>query len=118
MNLSQIVFVGIIIAALAALGLACKTWFAKGQAAELPTWRKVIFSLGILAVVGQVVLFVLFWTKIGSDYGLFAEWARMVYPSFLVAAVCIFAGKGAARRWLFASSVLLFIVCFFMMLSP
>ena len=48
----------------------------------LPKWRDVAFKLAFLAVAGQLFLFAIFWTRIGADYALFANWARFVYPSF------------------------------------
>jgi hypothetical protein len=118
MTPSKVIFLGIIIAGMTAFVLAFSSWLRKGKSVALPGWRRVIFSLGFLAVAGQVVLFALSWTRIGADYALFARWARFVYPSFVIAIVCILAGKGAARWWLLASSTLLFVICFFIMLSP
>jgi hypothetical protein len=43
--------------------------------------------------------------------------ARFVYPSFLVSVILILTGKGPARWWLLVSSFLLFVLCFFIMLS-
>jgi hypothetical protein len=114
----KIIFVAIIVAGLAGFLLALRAWFKTEKSQTLPAWRRVLFSLGFLAVAGQVVLFALSWTHIGRDRALFAAWARFVYPSFGVAVPLIFAGKGAARWWLLASSFLLFVLCFFVMLSP
>lgn len=112
------VFVGIVVAGLAGFVLALRAWFKTGQSMGLPVWRKLLFSLGFLAVAGQVLLFAVSWTRIGVDHALFAAWARFVYPSFLVAVVLVLTGKGSARWWLLASSCLLFVLCFFMMLTP
>jgi hypothetical protein len=114
----KVVFVGIIVAGLVGFVLALRAWIKSGQSAGLPAWRRLLFSLGFLAVAGQVVLFALSWTNIGRDRALFAAWARFVYPSFLVAFLLVLTGKGAARWWLLASSFLLFVLCFFIMLSP
>jgi hypothetical protein len=117
MVLSQIVFLGLIVAALGCFGLACKTWLSKIGSVELSVWRTVVFSLGFLAVALQIVLFALSSTHIATNYILFGRWARMVLPSYLVAAVCILAGKGAARWWLLTSSSILFIICFLIVLT-
>jgi hypothetical protein len=114
----KIVYVGIIVAGLCGFIVALGTWMKSKSATGLPAWRKTLFSLGFLAVAGQVVLFALSWTHIGVDRALFAAWARCVYPSFLVAVVLVLTGKGPARWWLLASSFLLFVLCFFSMLSP
>lgn len=105
MSPSQIVLVGIVIVALGSLALACKVWLVKGRPIEMPTWRRVLFNLGFVAVAAEVVLFALSWTHIATDYALFARWARTVCLSFLISVVCILAGKGPARWWLLASSM-------------
>ncbi|SNT44440.1 hypothetical protein SAMN05421770_11915 [Granulicella rosea] len=114
----KIIFVGIIVAGLIGFVLALWAWVRSEQSKELPAWRRLLFSLGFLAVAGQVVLFALSWTHIGRNRALFSAWARFVYPSFFVAAILALTGKGAARWWLLASSFLLFVLCFFIMLSP
>ena len=114
----KIIFVGIIVAGLAGFVLALWAWVKSEKSKRLPAWRRLLFSLGFLAVAGQVVLFALSWTHIGRDRALFAAWARFVYPSFFVAAILALTGKGPARWWLLASSFLLFVLCFFIMLSP
>lgn len=82
----------------------------------LPFWRRIAASIGLLAVTMQALLFILSWTRIGSGV-LFGQWARWVLPTFLVAVPCVLAGKGAFRWWLLLSSVLLFVICFFIVLS-
>ena len=113
-----IVFFGIVIVAIAAFVWALWAWHKDKQLMNLAEWRKVAFQLGFIAVAGQLVLFAIFWTHIGTNYALFAAWARFVYPSFLVAVIFIVAGKGSSRLWLLLSSFLLFVLCFFTMLSP
>jgi hypothetical protein len=78
MSPSQIVFAGIVIVALGSLGLAVKVWLMKGRSIEIPAWRRLLFNLGFFAVATEVVLFALSWTHIGTDYALFARWARMM----------------------------------------
>lgn len=114
----MVVFIGIILAGLAGFVLALRAWLKSRQSTGLPAWRKLLFSLGFVAVAGQFILFALWWTRIGRDYALFAAWARLVDPSFLVAIVLVLTGKGSARWWLLGSSSLLFVLCFFIMLTP
>jgi hypothetical protein len=114
----KIVFIGIIVAGLVGFILALRAWVKSGQSKGLPAWRRLLFSLGFLAVAAQAVLFALSWTHIGVDRALFAAWARFVYPSFLLSVILVLTGKGPARWWLLASSFLLFVLCFFTMLSP
>jgi hypothetical protein len=111
-------FIGIIVVGLAGFVLALRAWLKTRQLAGLAAWRKLLFGFSFLAVAGQIVLFALSWTHIGADRALFAAWARFVYPSFLLSVVLILAGKGSPRWWLLASSFLLFVLCFFIMLSP
>ena len=114
----MVVFIGIVVAGLAGFVLALRAWLKTGQSTGLPAWRKLLFSLGFLAVAGQMILFGLSWTRIGVDHALFAAWARLVYPSFFAAVVLVLTGKGSSRWWLLGSSFLLFVLCFFIMLSP
>jgi hypothetical protein len=114
----KIIYVSIIVAGLVGFVVALGVWLKSERSKELPAWRRLLFSLGFLAVAAQLVLFALSWTNIGRDRALFAAWARFVYPSFFVAAVLVLMGKGPARWWLLASSFLLFVLCFFTMLSP
>jgi hypothetical protein len=117
MSPSQIVFLCVVIVALGSLALACKVWLAKGRLVEMPTWRRLLFNLGFLAVAAEVALFALSWSHIATDYALFARWARTVSLVFLVSVVCIVAGKGPARWWLLVSSILVFGICFLIMLT-
>ena len=115
---AKLVFLGIIVAGIGTFVLALWAWRRSTQPSGLSTLRRVLFSLGFVAVAAQLVLFALSWTHIGADYAMFATWARFVYPSFLLAVSFIAAGRGAARWWLLLSSFLLFVLCFFTMLSP
>jgi hypothetical protein len=115
---AKLIFVGIIVAGLVGFVLAIRAWQKAGQSLGLPRWRKFLFGLGFLAVAGQVVLFALVWTNIWADRAMFAAWARLVDPLFLTAVALILAGKGPARWWLLMTSFLLFVLCFFIMLSP
>jgi hypothetical protein len=103
----------------ASWGLAYAWWRRRVELGKdtLPFWRRTVASIGLLSVTAQALLFILSWTRIGRDYALFGQWARWILPTFLVAAPCVLAGKGPSRWWLLASSVLLFIICFFITLS-
>lgn len=103
----------------ASWGLAYAWWLWRVELGRdnLPPWRRVVASIGLLAVTSQALLFILSWTQIGRDYALFGQWARWVLTTFLIAVPCVFAGKGRSRWWLLSSSVLLFIICFFITLS-
>lgn len=78
-----------------------------------------ILVLGLIAVALQAALFVAFWLwpSIGRDYMLFGSWARWVHLSFVIALPCLFAGKGPSRWWLLGSSLLLFVISFFIVAS-
>jgi hypothetical protein len=117
MLVSEVIFVVVTLIAFGALAFAWKNWRAEPGKVELPAWRRAAANLGFLAVAAQAALFIASWTHIGRDYVLFGRWARWVLPSFLVALPCVLAAKGASRRWLLSSSVLLFVICFFIVLS-
>ena len=106
-----------VVSAFGSLVYAGITWRWKTTKAELPTWRRVVTNLGFLAVSAQAILFAASWTGIGRDYVLFSQWARWVLPTFLVALPCAIAAKGPSRWWLLLSSILLFVTCFFIVLS-
>jgi hypothetical protein len=100
-------------------GLAYTWWHRRGELEweTLPSWRRIVANIGLLAFTVQAVLFILSWTRIGRDYTLFGRWAGWVLPTFLVAVPCVLAGNGKSRWWLLSSSVLLFVICFFIVLS-
>ena len=123
MTLRPHLLTGFILLGLATLtafgGLAYAWWRSKPMyfRQPLPLWRRLLASVGLLAVSIQALLFLLSWTQIGRDPVLLGYWARWVNPIFLIAAPCVLAGKGAVRWWLLCSSILLFVVCFFFTLS-
>jgi hypothetical protein len=86
----------------------------------LPVWRQVATMVAFLAVATQVSVFAVFllWPGIGRDYIKFGQWARWVDPPFLVALPCAIAGKGAVRWLLLSASIILFVICFLITLSP
>jgi len=92
-------------------------WRTETRKAQLSRWRRAAANIGFLAVTAQAVLFIAFWGPIGRDYVLFGEWARAVVAVSVVALPLTLTGKGQSRWWLLGSSCLLFIICFFMILS-
>ncbi len=114
-----IIFAAICLIALGCLGYAVWKRRTEVEKVKLPRWRQVATVLGFLAVTTQAVVFAAFWIwpQIGRDYVSFGQWARWVLPPFLVAVPCALAGKGASRWWLLSSSVLLFVICFFIVMS-
>jgi hypothetical protein len=114
---AAILSVLLVLAAFGSLGYAWIKWRGEVNRLELSGWRRAAANLGFLAVAAQAALFIAFWGPIGRDYVLFREWARAAVALFVVALPLSLAGKGASRRWLLGSSVLLFVVCFFVILS-
>jgi hypothetical protein len=112
----EIIFVAMIIAAFCGLVFGWTKWRHENRKACIPVWRRILAGAGILAVTAQAIVFIESW-RIGSDYVLFGKWARWVLPSFLVALPCVIAGRGASRWSLLSSSILLFVLCFFIILS-
>lgn len=114
-----VLFIAMIISAFGGLVYAWKRWRDDTQKLELPAWRRAVANIGFLAVAAQAVLFLVFWKwpGVGRDYVSLGQWARWILPTFLVALPFVLAGKGRSRWWLLSSSVLLFIVCFFIALS-
>lgn len=107
---------------LAAFGGLVYAWtgrFGEARKPELPAWRTIAAKIGFLTVAMQAAIFVIFWTwrRIGSDPVLFSRWALLVFCSFLMAAPCVLAGKGLTRWWFLLSSILLFAMCFLIVLS-
>ena len=100
-------------------GLAYAWWYWRlGLAKEtLPYWRRILASIGLVAVSVQALLFVLSWTRIGRNPLLFGQWENWLKPTFIIAVPSILAGKGTARWWLLSSSVLLFVMCFLFTLT-
>jgi len=107
---------GMIPTAFGGLGYAWIAIRRKAPAVELPVWRRTVFTIGFIAVGAQRILFISSWTRFGRG-DLFFQWIRWVLPLFLFALPCVLPGKGAPRWWLLMSTVLLFVVCFFIALS-
>jgi hypothetical protein len=114
-----VVFLTMVLFAFGGLAYAWKQWSGEAGKSELPALRRAAANVGFLAVSFQAVLFLAsWWPGIGRDPLLFGQWARWIIPTFLIALPCIIAGKGTSRWWLLSSSILLFMVCFLIMLTP
>jgi hypothetical protein len=114
-----VLFIAMIVGAFGGLIYGWMQWWADARKAELPKWRQMTASIGFIAVAVQAALFIAFWAwpHIGRDYVLLGRWARWVLPTFLVALPFVLTGKGQSRLWLLSSSVLLFVISFFIVLS-
>ena|SRR5208337_5078411 len=114
-----VLFVAMIVSAFGGFAYALQKWPDQRRKGGLSLWRRIAANAGFLAVAAQALFFVAFWVwpHIGRDYVLFRQWARWALSSFLVAFPCVLAGRGASRWWLLWSSVLLFVICFFIALS-
>lgn len=112
-----VLFVVMVAGAFASLICAWVKWFWRTPKASLPAWRRGVATLGFVAVVVQAGLFIASWTRLGRDYVWFGQWARWVLPSFLVALPLVLTGKGLSRWWLLSSSVILFVICLFIVLG-
>jgi hypothetical protein len=114
-----VLFITMIISAFGGLAYAWKKWRDDAQKLELPTWRRAVANIGFLAVAGQAVLFLVFWEwpGVGHDYVPLGHWARWILPSFLVALAFRSRWEGSLAMVAPSSSVLLFVICFFIVLS-
>jgi hypothetical protein len=115
-----IVYIGVVLLALGGLGYSFLKWVREARKAELPTWRRTAANLGFLAVAIQAALLLSFllWHRISRDHQLLGLWATLIYPTFLVAVPLTLAGKGTSRWWLLSSSVIVFVLGFFLSLTP
>jgi len=113
------IFLAVCMVALGSFGYAILKWRAGTETKQLPVWRQIATIVAFVAVGTQVGVFAAFWIwpQIGRDYVTFGQWARWVLPPFLVAFPCGLAGRGAIRWLLLLASVLLFGICFLIVLS-
>ena len=113
------VFLVLCLVAVGTFGYAAWKWWTGVETDTPPVWRRVATMLAFLAVATQVSVLSAFWIwpQIGRDYIGFAQWARWVLPPFLVALPCAIVGKRVVRWLLLTASVVLFVICFFIVLS-
>jgi hypothetical protein len=104
---------------LGAFAYALLRWRIEARKPGLSMLRKVAAYLGFLGVAtqGGLLLSVWIWPQL-SRMPLLGDWAGWVFPTFLIAVPFVLAGKGASRWWLLSSSVYLFVVFFFIVLTP
>jgi len=114
---STVGFFVIVVVFIAMAILAIRPWSKTQQLTGLPAWRRVTFSLGVLALTTQVAIFAFIWTRVGKDHVLFPEWSRLMYPLFWFSVVGLAAGKGVARWILLSISILVLALSFFTLLS-
>lgn len=115
-----VVFFAMIVTAFVGLVYGWKRWLGEAHKAELPMWRRISASLGLLAVTAQALLFLALWIwpGIGRNHVLFRQWARAELLLFAIALPLVLTAKGRTRRWLVVACVLLFVICFFITLTP
>jgi hypothetical protein len=111
-------FVALNIIPLGGFAYSLKKWHGEVSKAELPMWRRAAANIGFFTVGVQIGLLLLFWVWPRISRDLIGDWARWVFPTFLVAVPLIFAVKGPSRWWLLSSSVIVFALCFFASLIP
>ena len=92
----------------------CQTIFQKS---ELPGWRRPVGILGLCSVTMQAALFIALWTPV-IRHRLFVVIAVPIELSLLLLTVpSLFTRKGNTRWWLLASSFLLCLDSFFVVLA-
>ncbi len=105
------------VTAFVGLARAWRHWKSDTFGRPLSIWRRTLATVGLLAVSLQALLFLLFWTHIGRNHELIAQWAKWLAPTFLVAILGTLAGRGRFRWCLLPASILLFVICFFFTLT-
>jgi hypothetical protein len=112
-------FIAINLPLLGAFAFALVKWRGDIRNSDLPMWRKWTTNIGFVAVAIQGGLYLAVWIWPQLTRGsLLGRWAHWVLPTFAVAVPFVLAGKGASRWWLLSSSVMLFVICFFIVLTP
>jgi hypothetical protein len=111
-----VLFIVMTVAAFAGLIYGFIKW--RRAPKDLPNWRRAVESVAFAIVIAQAGLFIAFWTPIGRDNVLLRQWSRWVLPTFLLALPFFITTKSPTRWWLLSSSFLLFVLCFFMTLTP
>lgn len=115
-----IAYIGVVLLAVGGLVYSFVKWLRESRWTELPAWRRTATNLGFLAVAVQAALLLSFllWHRISRDHQLLGLWATLIYPTFVIAVPLTLAGKGSSRWWLLSSSVVVFVLCFFLSLTP
>lgn len=115
-----IAYIGVVLLAVGGLVYSFVKWLREARRSELPAWRRTAANLGFLAVAIQAALLLSFllWHRISRDHQLLGLWATLIYPTFVIAVPLTLAGRGSSRWWLLSSSVVVFVLCFFLSLTP
>jgi hypothetical protein len=122
--LAGIIISGMLLAGpLAVVFYGWSEWHGKIHQGELPVWKRIAASVGILFITAQTILFItllatIFSHKVAAPYRFFlSECVLSELALLVVAAPCAFAWRGRFRWWLLASSVYLPVISFFSALA-
>jgi hypothetical protein len=100
-----------------------REWYNEIHQGELPVWRRLAASVGILFITAQTILFItllatIFSHKVAVPYRFFLSGCVLTEVALLVvAAPCTFAWRGRFKWWLLASSFYLPVISFFSALA-
>jgi hypothetical protein len=94
-------------------------WRSVSRDATLTRRRRIISSVGLVAVTAQACLLMTIYGRLSNIYPtLFDDWwAAGQMLLFLIAIPCILTGKGLSRWWLSASSVFLIVFCYLILID-
>ncbi len=109
----------IVTSACAGLLYGWMLWSRRERPREVPFYRRASMVAGKLGVIVQAFVFVALWApSIGSSQALTVRWVDFAGRVFLLSLFFILFGTGAARKWLLASSIVLFFFSYVMQLTP
>jgi hypothetical protein len=92
-------------------------WASRGRVVLLPSWRRVLAHIGLLAVTVQALLFIALWTPLVRYRIFLFQSVNVELALLLVAVPCIFWGRLQRRWWLIASAAFLAVVSWFSVLA-
>lgn len=97
---------------IAIFGLA--QWLANRDKRRLPAWRRTMSAAGAIAIFLQLAGLFAMWVQpdIGRERASLAQWSGWIIAAFFVALPCAVFADRSSRWWFLASSVLLFLVSF------
>ena len=108
-----------IILALGSLAVIWRKWIRDIRTLQLPMWRQIGATFGLVAVTGQSLLFVTFWIlALWRDYSWFGWWARAELLLFAIGLPLVFLARGASRWWGLSACVVLFTLSLLTMSLP
>jgi hypothetical protein len=114
-----LVFGGSLIGGFASLVPAWRQ-YRQTRKTDHPRWRAALATFGLFAASLQALLLAAFWlyNNVGGDsHSAFQNWARIEIILFVVALLPLLVGTGKYRWWALLSSCLIFVICFFTVLS-